>query len=105
IIGLEALGVGPGDEVVTTPFSFFATSEAILRVGAKPVFGDIDPVTLNLDPDSVERVITKQTKALLPVHLFGLPCDMSRLLSIARGRGLLVLEDAAQAFGARVQEL
>lgn len=105
IIGLEALGIGPGDEVITTPFSFFATSEAILRVGAKPVFGDIDPLTLNLDPATVEAVISKQTKALLPVHLFGLPCDMPALLDIARRHGLYVLEDCAQAFGARVAGL
>lgn len=104
IIGLEALGVGPGDEVVTSPFSFFATSEAILRVGAKPVFGDIDPVTLNLDPATIERVLTDRTKALLPVHLFGLPCDMPALLDVARRHGLFVLEDAAQAFGARLAE-
>lgn len=102
IISLEALGIGPGDEVITTPFSFFATSEAILRVGAKPVFGDIDPVTLNLDPTTIEALVTKQTKAVLPVHLFGLPCDMSALLDIAKRHDLYVLEDCAQAFGARI---
>lgn len=105
IIGLEALGVGPGDEVVTSPFSFFATSEAILRLGAKPVFGDIDPVTLNLDPASVERVITDRTKVLLPVHIFGLPADMQALMAVALRHDLYVLEDCAQAFGARVTAL
>jgi len=105
IIGLEVLGIGPGDEVITSPFSFFATSEAILRVGAKPVFGDVDPVTLNLDPATVERLVTKNTKALIPVHIFGLPAEMPALLAIARRHRLQVLEDAAQAFGARVGAL
>lgn len=102
ILGLEALGVGPGDEVVTTPFSFFATSEAVLRVGATPVFADIDDVTLNLDPAAVERVLTPRTRALLPVHLFGLPVSMAPLMAVAEAHGLVVLEDCAQAFGANV---
>lgn len=101
IIGLEALGVGEGDEVITTPFSFFATSESILRVGAVPVFVDIDPATLNIDPERIEEAITARTKAILPVHLFGLPARMELILEIARRHELKVLEDGAQAFGAR----
>src|SRR6056297_1793787 len=88
VIALEALGVGPGDEVITTPFSFFATAEAIVRVGATPVFGDIDPVTLNLDPDTVAPSIGPRTRALLPVHLFGLPAEMGRLAQLATEHGL-----------------
>ncbi len=101
VIGLEALGVGAGDEVVTTPFSFFATAEAISRVGAKPVFADIEPDTFNLDPDKLEALLTSRTKAVLPVHLFGLSADMERIVAFAERHELLVLEDCAQSFGAR----
>ncbi|HET8986100.1 MAG TPA: DegT/DnrJ/EryC1/StrS family aminotransferase [Trueperaceae bacterium] len=101
VIGLEALGVGPGDEVITTAFSFFATSEAILRVGARPVFCDIDPVTLNMDPAGVEALVTERTKALLPVHVFGLPARLQELTALAERHDLAILEDCAQAFGAR----
>ncbi len=100
ILALEGLGIGPNDEVITTPFSFFATSEAILRVGATPVFGDVDPVTLNLDPATVAPAVTDRTRALLPVHLFGLPVDMDALGRVATEHDLSVIEDAAQAFGA-----
>jgi dTDP-4-amino-4,6-dideoxygalactose transaminase len=94
VLVLDALEIGPGDEVVCPAFTFYATAEAIARRGATPVFADIDPVTLNLDPADVERKITPRTKALMPVHLFGRPAaDLS-------GFGLPVIEDAAQAFGA-----
>ncbi|MBW7916857.1 MAG: DegT/DnrJ/EryC1/StrS family aminotransferase [Trueperaceae bacterium] len=99
ILGLEALGVGPGDEVITTPFSFFATSEAVLRVGATPVFVDIDPATLNLDPALLEAAVTPRSKAVLPVHVFGLAADMTSVMATAARHGLAVLEDCAQAFG------
>ena len=99
-ISLRALGVGPGDEVITTPFTFFATAESISNVGAKPVFVDIDEPTFNIDPERVEEAITERTKAILPVHLFGLPCDLDPILQIARRYGLEVLEDVSQAMGA-----
>ncbi|CAN5874110.1 DegT/DnrJ/EryC1/StrS family aminotransferase [soil metagenome] len=101
VIGLRALGVGPGDEVVTTPFSFFATAEAISSVGATPVFVDVDETTFNLDPDKLEAAVTKRTKAILPVHLYGNPAAMTRILEVAEAYGLKVLEDCAQSFGAR----
>ncbi|MFO7546963.1 MAG: DegT/DnrJ/EryC1/StrS family aminotransferase [Trueperaceae bacterium] len=100
VLGLEALGIGPGDEVITSPFSFFATSEAILRVGATPRFGDVDPRTMNLDPATLEGRITERTRAILPVHLFGLPAEVEPILDVARRHDLAVLEDCAQAFGA-----
>ncbi|HET7450812.1 MAG TPA: DegT/DnrJ/EryC1/StrS family aminotransferase [Gaiellaceae bacterium] len=94
VLVLDAMGIGPGDEVVCPSFTFYATAEAIARVGATPVFAEIDPVTLNLDPGDVERRITEKTKAIMPVHLFGRPApNLSEL-------GLPVIEDAAQAFGA-----
>jgi len=100
-IALLLLGVGPGDEVITTPYTFAATSWAISYVGAKPVYVDIDPATFNLDPALVERAITPRTKALLPVHLYGHPCDLDALLAIARKHNLPLVEDAAQAHGAK----
>ncbi|MGA8259984.1 MAG: DegT/DnrJ/EryC1/StrS family aminotransferase [Arenicellales bacterium] len=100
MLALEALGVGSGDEVITTPYSFFATAEVVSRLGATPVFVDIDPVTFNLDVNRVEAAITGRTRALIPVHLFGCPADMTALDALARRRGLAVLEDCAQAFGA-----
>ena len=101
-LAIAAAGIGPGDEVITTPFTFIATAEAICYVGATPVFVDIDPETFNLDLDAVEDAITANTKAILPVHLFGQPVDMERLNRLACSHGLLVIEDCAQSFGARV---
>ncbi len=100
VLGLEALGIGPGSEVITTPFSFFATSEAILRVGATPVFGDVDPRTGNLNPATLPGLVTPRTRAILPVHLFGLPMELRPVLELAAEHDLAVLEDCAQAFGA-----
>ncbi len=100
VIALRSLGIGPGHEVITTGFTFYATAEAISLVGAEPVFVDIDPRTLNLDINLVERHLTPRTRAILPVHLFGQGCDMDPLLEIARRQGIPLLEDVAQAFGA-----
>ena len=99
-LALVACGVGPGDEVITTPFTFFATAEVVTQCGATPVFVDIDPSTYNLDSAKVERAITKKTKAILPVHLYGQPCDMDPVLELARKNGLKVVEDCAQSMGA-----
>ncbi|MDR3671654.1 MAG: DegT/DnrJ/EryC1/StrS family aminotransferase [Holophaga sp.] len=101
VIALRTLGIGPGDEVITTPFTFFATAEAISQVGATPVFVDVDAASMNLDPALVEAAVTRRTRAILPVHLFGRPCAMTEIQDLARNRGLHVVEDCAQSFGAR----
>lgn len=99
-IALRALNIGPGDEVITTPFTFFATAEAISHVGATPVFVDIEEHTFNINPDLIPAAITARTKAIIPVHLFGRPCDMDRLQVVADRHGLKIVEDCAQSFGA-----
>ncbi|HEY9820492.1 MAG TPA: DegT/DnrJ/EryC1/StrS family aminotransferase [Candidatus Sericytochromatia bacterium] len=99
-LALRALQIGAGDEVITTPFTFFATTEVISAVGAKPVFVDIDAKTFNLDITQIESAITERTKAIIPVHLFGQPVDMTALMAIAQSRGIAVIEDCAQATGA-----
>jgi len=101
-LSIDALGIGEGDEVITTPFTFFATVEAILYTGATPVFVDIESDTLNIDVDQIEANITKKTKAILPVHLFGHPADMGKISYIAKKNKLKVIEDCAQSFGAGV---
>lgn len=99
LIAMRALGIGPGDEVITTPFTFFATVEPILHLGARPVFADVDPDTFNIDPRDIERWITPKTKAILPVHIFGQPADMGAIMEIAQTHGLKVIEDVCQAVG------
>ena len=100
LIALMALGVKPGDEIITTPFTFIATAETIVLLGATPVFADVDPATGNLDPALVEARITARTRAIMPVALYGLPADMDEIGAIAARHGLAVIEDAAQSFGA-----
>jgi perosamine synthetase len=99
-VALLASGVKAGDEVITTPFSFIASANSILYAGARPVFVDIDAKTFNIDPDQIKAAITKRTKAILPVHLFGLPADMDPIMEMANTHGLVVAEDACQSHGA-----
>lgn len=101
VIGLRALGISEGDEVITTPFSFVATAESISNVGAKPIFADIEPDTFNIDAKKIETKITSNTKAIMPVHLYGQPAAMAKILEIAVKHNLKVIEDCAQAFGAK----
>jgi len=100
-LALLAAGIGPGHEVITVPFTFFATAATIGYVGATPVYVDIDPATFNMDAGKIEAAITERTRAIMPVHLYGLPADMNPILDIARRHKLIVIEDAAQAVGAK----
>jgi len=102
-LAVKALDIGEGDEVITTPFTFFATAEAVIYTGAKPVFVDIDRDTMNIDPAQIESKITKRTKAIIPVHIFGHPADMDAVMAIAKKHGLRVIEDCAQSFGADIR--
>jgi dTDP-4-amino-4,6-dideoxygalactose transaminase len=101
-LAVDACGLGPGDEVITSPYTFTATAAVVLHAGARPVFADIDPQTLTLDPADAARRITPRTRALIPVHMAGLPCAMDDLMALARRHGLAVIEDAAHALPARV---
>lgn len=102
-LALTALGIGPGDEVITTPFTFVASSNTILFNGAIPIFVDVDKETFNIDPDQIRNAITDKTKAILPVHIFGNPCNMEEICEIAKEHDLLVIEDCAQAHDARIE--
>ena len=102
-VALLAHGIGEGDEVITSPFTFIASANSVLYTGARPVFVDIDPQTYNLDPALIEAAITPRTRAILPVHLFGLSCDMARISAIAEQHGLVVIEDACQSHRAAFQ--
>ncbi len=100
LASLMALGIKPGDEVITTPFTFFATAGSVVRLGAKPVFVDVDPDSYNIDPAEIEPQITEKTRAIIPVHLFGQVTPMKPIMEVARRHNLVVIEDAAQAIGA-----
>lgn len=104
LLSLMALGIGQGNEVITTPFTFISTAEVIALCKAKPIFVDINPETFNIDADKIEKVITKKTKAIIPVHLFGQSAEMDKIMKIARKYKLKVIEDAAQSIGAKYKE-
>ena len=99
-VAMMALGIGPGDEVITTPFTFLATTETIVLLGARPVYVDIDPLTFNMNPGHIEAAITRRTKAILPVHLYGQSADMDSIVKTAAKHGIPIIEDVAQAMGA-----
>jgi dTDP-4-amino-4,6-dideoxygalactose transaminase len=101
-LSLRAIGLKPGEDVITTAHTFIATAEAITNAGGRPVFVDIDPGTFNLDPNQVESLVTERTRAILPVHLYGQPAEMPALMEIAQRRGIYLIEDAAQAVGAEI---
>ncbi len=103
VLALAALGIGAGDEVIIPPFTFFATAGAVRRVGATPVFVDIDPLTFDIDPAQIDAKVTRRTKAIMPVHLFGQCCDMDAIWEVAEKHQLYVVEDAAQSFGSEFQ--
>ena len=104
LLALMGIGVGPGDEVIVPTYSFFATAGVVSRLNATPVFVDSDPVTFNIDPTQIEKKITKKTKAIIPVHLYGQSCDMDKIMEIAKTRNLKVIEDAAQAIGVQYKD-
>ena len=104
LLALMGIGIGPGDEVIVPTYSFFATAGVVSRLNATPVFVDSDPVTFNIDPLHIEKKITKKTKAIIPVHLYGQSCDMDKIMEIARSRNLKVIEDAAQAIGVQYKD-
>ena len=104
LLALMGIGIGPGDEIIVPTYSFFATAGVVSRLHATPVLVDSDPVTFNIDPSHIERKITKKTKAIIPVHLYGQSCDMEKIMEVARSRNLKVIEDAAQAIGVQYKD-